>query len=65
MIDLDIKEGDPQWTAYLVDRVCPVCGSGIADVVQMACRCAGATPCGHKVLHGDNAAAQIHEWWEA
>ena len=57
------EEGSRQWMAWLSDRVCPRCGSGIADVVQLSCRCAGAVPCGHKVLKGDGAARQIRDLW--
>ena len=60
-----VEEGSPQWMAWLTDRVCPLCGGGIAEVHQLSCRCAGATPCGHKVLKGDRAAARIRDLWAA
>lgn len=59
----DVEEGDPQWTAWLSDRVCPKCGRGIKEVVQARCRCAMAYPCGHKVLQGDDAAQRVRELW--
>lgn len=55
MNDSDLEEGSPQWMAYLSDGVCPICGRGIQFVLKTSCRCAGAYPCGHKVLRGDDA----------
>lgn len=59
------EEGSRQWMAWLADRVCPLCGSGIVEVHQLSCQCAGVVPCGHKVLHGDDAAKQIRDLWAA
>lgn len=63
MYELEIEEGDPQWMAYLSDRVCPRCGREIREVVPSRCRCAVAYPCGHKVLRGDDALERVQGLW--
>lgn len=62
---LALEEGEPQWMAYLAERICPLCRRTIREVVATRCRCAAAYPCGHKVLRGADAVARVRDLWAA
>lgn len=59
-----LREGSPQWMAWLTDRVCPKCGAEIAGLQRGPCPCAEALPCGHRVLGGSDAVEQVQALWQ-
>lgn len=59
----ETEEGDPQWMAWLGDRLCPRCGRQIKEVVPSRRGCAMAYPCGHRVLTGNGAVFRVRAMW--